>query len=85
MFIAVLASCTSHEDRVSSSSNVNQYVKSVQGTTYLLTSVRHKGNTYSLEIDTLTKLSTDSIYSLTKLRHDNAYELLTKLQALHNK
>jgi len=81
--LVILSSCTTHADRISKANNVEQYTKIVLDKNYLFTAVRYGGDRISLEIDDITTLSTDSIFAVTKLRHDNAYDLLAKLKELN--
>jgi hypothetical protein len=83
MLISVMLSFTScNSDPLQINSNVEQYTKTLQGTHYLVTLVRFEGNQMSREIDILDRLSTDSIFTITQMRYNEAHTLLRDLQAM---
>lgn len=75
-------SCESRAHRVKMTTGVSQYVKNLSGSTYLMTKVMINGQSISLKCDDITKLSTDSIYTVTEARYNDANELMFKLKEL---
>ena len=85
--LILLISITSCSDFVEGNSkmnnNVQQYTKTLMGSTYLMTAVTYNNNNYSLEADNITLLSTDSIASIYTFRYNDAHELLRKLDSIN--
>jgi len=77
-----LTSCEPDTITLRTTSEVKQYTNTINGSTYLITKVIYKNNPMSFELDILNMLSTDSIYSITNFRYQEAHLLLERLQAM---